>query len=78
MPSYTPDQLQNFWNYYVTLKAADVASLIDPQGPLYDPNFDAMLTFVYVNKLFGFADNSNYSGKGFVGNSAIFNGPILS
>lgn len=79
MANFTQNQLQEFWNYYVTMTAAEVAPLTDPTSPSYDANFEAMLGYVYRNRLFGFADLSrSYSGKGSAGDFTIFNGPTKS
>jgi hypothetical protein len=75
MPMYTQEQLQSFWNYYVTLKQADVIYYNSKESPGYDSNFAGMLAFIRSNKLFGFA---NYNSPQFFGNSLNHNGPTQS
>jgi hypothetical protein len=55
MPNpYTQQQLENTWNYYVTLAPADVVYYTSPGSAGYDVSFSAMLSFIFLNRLFGF------------------------
>lgn len=72
MPQFTQSQLDQFWNRYVFMKEVDVISV-----SLAEPEFAAMLGYVYTNKLYGFG-NSRPPGGYCLGGAGPFNGPIKS
>ena len=49
--AYTQTQLDVFWQRYVTMRMADVISVSNAE-----PDFAGMLSFCFMNKLYGFAD----------------------
>jgi hypothetical protein len=80
MARYTDQQLQDAWNRYVGLNQNDVIYFTNPQSAGYDAPFDAIIGYIYQNRLFGFA-NYNFPAAGsnqFRGNNEIYNGPIKS
>ena len=77
--SYTDQQLRDVWNRYVGLNQADVISLTNPGSEAYDAAFTDAISFVYANRLFGFANCGPAAGSNsYKGNSPITNGPIKS
>jgi hypothetical protein len=80
MATYTDQQLQDAWARYVGLNQNDVIYFTNRQSAGYDASFDAILGYIYANRLFGFA-NYNFPAAGsnqFFGNNAIYNGPTKS
>ncbi len=77
---YTDQQLQDAWDFYKGMSAADVVTYTTRGSAMYDASFSTILGYIYTNRLFGFA-NYNYPFAGsnqFRGNNIITNGPIKS
>jgi hypothetical protein len=57
MPApFTQAQLDAFWARYVTMRQGQVIAITNSHSAAYEPDFDAMLGYVFVNRLYGFAD----------------------
>jgi hypothetical protein len=71
--SYSQQELDAFWNRYVSMREADVIALTNPQSAAFEPGFAAMLAYVFQNQLYGFAnprapwDGTGSSGPGWGG-----------
>ena len=75
--SYTQQQLDAFWSRYVTMNAADVISLTNTQSAGYEPDFAAMLAYVFQNQMYGFGNpRTPWDGTG--SNGAGWGGPTRS
>ena len=80
MAIFTDQQLQDAWDFYKNLSAADMVTYTNSESAMYDASFVAILGYIYTNRLFGFA-NYNFPSAGsnqFRGNIPITNGPIKS
>ena len=78
--SYDDAQLKAAWDRYVVLSQKDVIYFTNAASSSYDADFDAILGYIYQNRLFGFA-NYNYPAAGsniFPGSSTGWNGPTKS
>jgi hypothetical protein len=82
--SYSTAELDAVWSKYVGLKSADWISLSNPRSPAYNADLAAKITYIYVNKLYGFANRIVAPGhvarenQFFGQNAAIVNGPTKS
>jgi hypothetical protein len=71
--SYSQQELDAFWNRYVTMNESDVVSLTNSSSAAYEPVFAAMLAFCFQNQLYGFGnprtpwDGTGSSGPGWGG-----------
>jgi hypothetical protein len=74
---YTQQQLDNFWARYVGMRKREVISLTNSASPAFEPEFNAMLSYVYFNRLYGFADYTRpVAGSNmFPGTCFNWNGP---
>jgi hypothetical protein len=79
---FSQQELEVFWNYYVKMTQIEVLSLTCKESAAYDPIFDAKLSYVYKNRLFGFenytAANRDNRYFGITGGASITNGPTKS
>ena len=75
--SYSQQELDAFWNRYVSLREADVISLCNSQSAAFEPLFASMLEFVRTYNLYGFANpRTPWDGTG--SNGAGWGGPTRS
>jgi hypothetical protein len=82
--SYSTAELDAAWSQYVGLKSADWISLSNPRSAVYNADLAAKINYIYVNKLYGFANRIVAPGhvarknQFFGQNAAIVNGPTKS
>lgn len=72
---FSQAQLDAFWARYVGMAQVDVISVCAAE-----PQFQAMLNYVIVNRLYGFnpTNNDPKAPLGAFGNSPIISGPTKS
>jgi hypothetical protein len=68
--AYTQAQVDAFWQRYVTMKQVDVISVSNAE-----PDFAGMLSFCYMNRLYGFADYGGSCAFPNNGNNKYVGGP---